>query len=186
LLATLELLSADREIVHMPRFLNSFVISLLAGTAATGSISGAYAEVLASDKAASDRTSQQPTAPRSAQPEAGNVNAIIAIHPYKSGGIWVFDDPGVGLVREPFVSGADDIIERMVVELDHPEDGFTLLFSANPFPGYQTTFEWRRSEMGGNWYYSAKADMEGWLCPALFRYFGSAPSLIYAQFKSKR
>ena len=114
------------------------------------------------------------------------MNAIIAIHPYKTRGLWVFDDPAVGLVQEPFVSGADDIIERMVVGLDDPENGFTLLFSANPFPGYQTAFEWRRSDMGGNWYYSPQVDMEGWLCPALFKYFDSAPQRIYAQFKSEK
>jgi hypothetical protein len=114
------------------------------------------------------------------------MNAIIAIHPYKSEGLWVFDDARVGLVREPFVSGADEIIERMVVGLDRPEDGFTLLFSAHPFPGHQSTFEWRRSEMGGNWYYNAQLNMEGWLCPALFKYFEVAPQRIYAQFKSKQ
>jgi hypothetical protein len=27
--------------------------------------------------------------------------------------------------------------------------------------------------------------MEGWLCPALFKYFDSAPKKIYAQFRSK-
>ena len=113
------------------------------------------------------------------------MNAIIALHPYKTEGLWVFDDPKVGLVQEPFVSGADDIIEQMVGGLVRPEDGFTLLFSANPFPGHQTTFEWRRSEMGGNWYYNAQLGMEGWLCPALFKYFDAAPQRIYAQFKSK-
>jgi hypothetical protein len=62
------------------------------------------------------------------------MNTIIAIHPYKTQGLWVFDDDKVGLVEEPFVSGADNIIERMVTGLDHPEHGFTLLFSANAFP----------------------------------------------------
>jgi hypothetical protein len=114
------------------------------------------------------------------------MNAIIAIHPYKIQGVWVFDDASVGLVQEPFVSGADDIMERMVAGLDHPDDGFTLLFSANPFPGHQAIFEWRRADMGGNWYYNAQADMEGWLCPALFKYFDAAPPRIYAQFKSKK
>jgi hypothetical protein len=114
------------------------------------------------------------------------MNAIVAIHPYKTEGVWVFDDETVGLVQEPFVSGADDIIERMAVGLDRPEQGFTLLFSANPFPGHQAVFEWRRSEMGGNWYYSPQLDAEGWLCPALFKYFDAAPQRIYAQFKSKK
>jgi hypothetical protein len=112
------------------------------------------------------------------------MNSIVAIHPYKSKGIWVFDDPAVGLVQEAFVAGADVMIERMVVGLDHPENGFTLIFSANPFPGYQAMFEWRRSEFDGNWYYNAQLDAEGWLCPALFKYFDTAPQRIYAQFKS--
>ena len=28
-------------------------------------------------------------------------------------------------------------------------------------------------------------DMEGWLCPALFKYFDAAPAHIYPQFKQK-
>ena len=77
------------------------------------------------------------------------MNAIIAIHPYKAEGLWVFDDEKVGLVQEPFVAGADDIIERMVSGIENAEQGFTLLFSADPFPGHQAVFEWRRSETGG-------------------------------------
>jgi hypothetical protein len=114
------------------------------------------------------------------------MNAIIAIHPYKSQGLWVFDDDKVGLVQEPFVSGADEIIERMVAGLDQPERGFTLLFSANPFPGHQAVFDWRRSETSGNWYYSQELDAEGWLCPALFKYFDQAPPKIYAQFMAQK
>lgn len=113
------------------------------------------------------------------------MNEIIAIHPYKHEGLWVFDDARVGLIREPFVAGADTVIDRMVVNIPDAEAGFTLIFSANPFPGYQARFEWRREEMGGNWYYSPDLDMEGWLCPALFRYFETAPPKLYAQFKAK-
>lgn len=71
------------------------------------------------------------------------MNAINVIHPYKHQGVWVFDDERVGLVREPFVAGADVVIDRMVGDLDHPESGFTLLFSANPFPGINAIFEGR-------------------------------------------
>jgi len=45
--------------------------------------------------------------------------------------------------------------------------------------------DWRRAENGGNWYYSADLDMEGWLCPALFRYFSDAPASLYAQVKAR-
>ena len=113
------------------------------------------------------------------------MNALLAIHPYKHNGLWMFDDPRVGLVQEPFVSGADEIIERMVQVIPGAQSGFTLLFSAAPFPGHQLTVEWRRSDMGGNWYYSADLGIEGWLCPALFKYFEAAPDRIYAQFKAK-
>jgi hypothetical protein len=114
------------------------------------------------------------------------MNVIHAIHPYKEQGLWVFDDEKVGLVQEPFVAGADVIIDRMVAGLEHPERGFTLLFSAGPFPGYQAAFDWRRSEMGGHWYYSPELDAEGWLCPALLRYFETAPRRLYARFMSKK
>ncbi|WP_425213991.1 DUF6717 family protein [Tumidithrix helvetica] len=61
---------------------------------------------------------------------------------------------------------------------------YYLLFSAQPFPSYQTKFDWRREEYGGNWYYNADLDMEGWLCPALFKYFDEAPKEFYAQCKA--
>jgi len=112
------------------------------------------------------------------------MNSIMAIHPYKYRGLWVFDDTKVGLVQEPFVSGADTIIERLAQGLPRAELGFTLLFSAGPFPGYHAVLEWRREDMGGNWYYSQELDIEGWLCPALFKYFETAPQRIYAQCKS--
>jgi len=113
------------------------------------------------------------------------VNALIAIYPYKHEGLWVFDDEKVGLVQEPFVSGADVVIDRMTAEIANAEAGFRLLFSAGPFPGYMAEFTWKREELGGNWYYSADLDMEGWLCPALFEYFESAPKRIYAKFEAK-
>ncbi len=89
------------------------------------------------------------------------MNSIMVIHPYKYEGIWVFDDAKVGLVQEAFVSGADEVIDKMVANLPNPEQGFTLLFSADPFPGHQAAFEWRRPEYEGNWYYSPDLDMEG-------------------------
>jgi len=113
------------------------------------------------------------------------MNAIIAIHPYKYEGLWVFDDDKVGLVQEPFVAGADAIIEAMAREIPEAESGFTLVFSAGPFPGHQAVFERRRPESGGYWYYSPALAAEGWLCPALFRYFDAAPEKIYAQFRRK-
>jgi hypothetical protein len=44
--------------------------------------------------------------------------------------------------------------------------------------------EWRREEVGGNWYYGDQFKMEGWLCPALFKYFQAAPREIYVKVES--
>lgn len=113
------------------------------------------------------------------------MNSLLVIHPYKEDGVWMFDDPRAGLVREPFVSGADVIIDRMVAHIPEAEAGVTIYFSATPFPGFQREFEWRREEYGGNWYYSDEYELEGWLCPALFAYFEEAPRRLYVQVKPK-
>ena len=100
-------------------------------------------------------------------------------------GVWVFDDPARGLVREPFVAGADKMIDRVVADIPHAAKGFTLTFSATPFPGHQYRLDWLRQEDGGNWYASEQLDMEGWLCPALFKYFTEAPRELYARAEPK-
>lgn len=113
------------------------------------------------------------------------MNSILVIHPYKYEGTWVFDDARVGLVREPFVAGADTIIDRMVEGIPHAAKGVTILFSAARFPGCQHELVWRREEAEGNWYFAPDYGMEGWLCPSLFKYFEVAPDRIYVQVKAK-
>jgi hypothetical protein len=110
-----------------------------------------------------------------------SVNAINFIVPYRYEGMWVFDDPRVGLNKEPFVSGADDMIDVLVAAIPNADKGFRMLFSATPFPGHTVKLEWRREEYGGNWYFSPAFEMEGWLCPALFKYFDKAPKEIYVK-----
>jgi len=113
------------------------------------------------------------------------MNAINVIAPYHYLGAWVFDDPRAGLVQEPFVSGADTLIDRAVADIPEARSGFLLLFSSSPFPGHQFRLEWRRVEADGNWYYSRDFDIEGWLCPALLRYFDEPPRALYVQVKPK-
>ena len=108
-------------------------------------------------------------------------NFLQIIFPYKYQGAWVFDDEAKGLVKEPFVFGADDIIDLMVTDVPDADSGFKLLFSHGPFPGYQAHGEWVREELGGNWYRLEDHSIEGWLCPALLKYFDSPPKNIYAK-----
>jgi hypothetical protein len=127
---------------------------------------------------------QQPSTV-SASSKTPNRNALMVIAPYKSSGMWVFDDPAVGLTREPFVSGIDTMIDRLVASIPNADRGFRLVFSARPFPGHNVKLEWRREESGGNWYYCPEYNMEGWLCPALFRYFDKAPPELYGRAEPK-
>lgn len=113
------------------------------------------------------------------------MNAISVLFPYKHEGMWVFDDPDVDLRKEPFVCGIDEMITQVVTSIPNAEQGFKLLFSPTPFPGYILKLEWRREEYGGNWYYCEQLKKEGWLCPALFKYFEAAPRELYAKAEPK-
>jgi hypothetical protein len=109
------------------------------------------------------------------------VNSLFVIAPYKYEGMWVFDDPAVGLSKEPFIAGIDTMIDKIVAGIPNADKGFRAIFSAAQFPGADFKLEWRREESGGNWYYSDQFKMEGWLCPALLKYFLSAPPDIYVK-----
>lgn len=108
-------------------------------------------------------------------------NAMMVIFPYRYEHAWVFDDERAGLVREPFVSGIPEMIDILVQDIPNAEKGFKLLFSSNPFPGYQAELVLLREEYGGNWYRWPTKNLEGWLCPALFKYFLEAPNKIYCK-----
>lgn len=109
-------------------------------------------------------------------------NALFVIHPYRSVDLWVFDDAHVNLIAEPFVLGMSEMLDVMVG--DETVERFTLIFSPLPFPGYQAELDWLREESGGNWYLWKARNMEGWLCPALFKYFEKAPPRIYCKAES--
>lgn len=106
---------------------------------------------------------------------------VLVINPYRHEGAWVFDDPAAGLVREPFVAGVTEMIDRLAATIPNAANGFRLLFAAHPFDGHQTSLTWLRADpVEGNWYRS-ELGAEGWLCPALFCYFPSPPAKIFVR-----
>jgi hypothetical protein len=113
------------------------------------------------------------------------MNAINVIAPYRLHGMWVFDDARVGLHQEPFVGGADTMIDKAVAGIPQADKGFVMVFSERAFPGHQIKLEWRRNDGSGDWYWSPQLRQEGWLCPALLKYFDKAPREIYVQVKPK-
>lgn len=112
-------------------------------------------------------------------------NSLFVIMPYKHAGTWVFDDRGRGLKQEPFVAGIPRMIDRLVEDVPRAEKGFRLIFSAEEFPGYTHELQWRRKDASGNWYYCPQFDSEGWLCPALLKFFPQAPREIYVKAEEK-
>ncbi len=115
-------------------------------------------------------------------------NSIYSIRPYLDGKELVFDDHTVGLIKEPFVANADVILLGIAIGvLGKKVKKFTLVFSDKAFPGHHATLSLVRPEFGGNWYrHDQLGDGDealGWLCPALFLYFNTAPKKIYLQVK---
>lgn len=108
-------------------------------------------------------------------------NQIYVIAPYWHAGTWVFDDDARDLQQEPFVMGIPEMIDDLVQEIPNVRNGFRLLFSPEPFPGFQRRAEWVREEMNGNWYRVDDPPAEGWLCPALLKFFYAAPREIFVK-----
>ena len=105
---------------------------------------------------------------------------MLIIKPYKINGkgAFVFDDSTFGLVKEPFVCGASEMLDLLSIGCRNPADGFDLLFSMSPFPGAES-FTWLQEQSGGNWYVWDKNGMEFWLCPAGGFYIPKGTQKIY-------
>ena len=112
-------------------------------------------------------------------------NAMLVIEPYRAGKTWRFDEPLLHLKSEPFVQGMPEMIDKMVELLPGENNKVRLIFSQRPFPGAQQRLDLRHEQDGGNWYYNEQYHMQGWLCPALFKFFPRAPQHIYARVEAE-
>ena len=108
-------------------------------------------------------------------------NSVHVIWPYNIQGIWAFDDPEKGLVREPFVGAINTMIDALVTNIPEAAVGFRLLFSADFIPEYDAKLVWTDQDVRGNWYYCEKFKTRGWLCPSLLKYFAKPPKEIYVK-----
>lgn len=109
------------------------------------------------------------------------MNQINTIYPYKHKGQWVFDDKAVGLDKEPFVAGADDMIDMLVGN----KKSCVLIFSKDSFPDATHSIKNIGANAGGSGtdYYSEELQHELWLCPALLKYFETPPANIFFKVK---
>ena len=116
------------------------------------------------------------------------MNVVNIIEIYKWNGYWVFDDPNVGLVHEGLVMGTDTIIDYLVQDIPNADAGFMCMFSGKPLPEYTVKFVLSRrgNDEIGNWYTAEGTNMEGWLCPALYKYFEKEPDCIWIKIDPKK
>lgn len=106
------------------------------------------------------------------------MNALMSILAYRHHGGWSFDDEAVGLVAEPFVAGIPEMIDILADQVS--ADGcIVLTFASAEFPSASLRLDRIREEFGGNWYRWEDRGMDGWLCPALLKYFPIAPDKIW-------
>lgn len=114
-------------------------------------------------------------------------NSIMVIFPKRNYGIWSFTDKEKDLTNEPFVGDINLIISTLSKNIPRAEEGIAISFSENQFPDFDIELEHVRKDMSGNWYKVMDCKeqdligIEGWLCPALLKYFTEAPKHIYAK-----
>jgi len=113
-----------------------------------------------------------------------NMNQINVINPYKYHGQWVFDDESKGLDKEPFVAGADTLIDTLTGGLT---DSCQIIFSKDAFPTANFVVDKVDAGPAGgtNYKYNAvnNTTHKLWLCPALLKYFSNPPNNIHFQIK---
>ena len=108
-------------------------------------------------------------------------NSIFTIDIYKEGNTWVFDDERVGLVKEPFVAGADTFIDLFA----KGNKQIQAIFSTIPFPGFDAKIDLvdrSQNNMTGTTYTCKELNHDLWLCPALNLYYPESPEVIYVKF----
>ena len=71
--------------------------------------------------------------------------------------------------------------ESDVTYIEAISDGVALLFSPDPFPDYQCDLTLTETALSGSTYRDDKNGLNPWLCPALFKYFPTAPAKLYGK-----
>ena len=122
-------------------------------------------------------------------------NVLMVIEPYWYQDTWVFDDASKGLEKEPLegdlgelegLGWLSELVDYLVKDIPNARKGFILLFSSQPFAGYQVELTLVRQEDGGCLYKAKDYGAEAWLSPVLFRYFETTPKSIYVRTEPRR
>jgi hypothetical protein len=131
-------------------------------------------------------------------------DVLNVIQPYWSANCWVFDDASRGLGKESLEGhfeaelreirllarlvggGVTKMVDYLVKDIPDAREGFMLLFSSQPFAGYQVELIRIAEEAGGCLYRGKNYSAEAWLSPALFTYFETTPESLYMKAEPQR
>jgi hypothetical protein len=110
------------------------------------------------------------------------MNAIFTITPrrYPNSPLWVFDDPSRGLIAEPFLHQASEVLDEIAKRIG-AVDEMVIVFSGHPIP--DATAIIKRAGVGD--YVATNGvnyTFEGfrfWLCPATAKYLPDPPETIW-------
>tara|TARA_R110001606_G_C15239150_1_gene636009 strand:+ start:185 stop:553 length:369 start_codon:yes stop_codon:yes gene_type:complete len=120
------------------------------------------------------------------------MNSINSIHSYIHNGMWVFDDESRELDKEPFVEGADLLLDVMSGRVnDKSIETCSFYFGATPIPNQDVELVKSGEDGYDGTYYKVNFPElnltdEGpiWLCPALLKFFETPPENIYVRIRS--
>jgi len=120
------------------------------------------------------------------------MNTINFIYAYVHKGAWVFDDESRELDKEPFVAGADLLMDAMAGIDGKRKDGQTVAFyfAETPIPDWDVQLRIKGKDGHDGTFYMVdfpelNKNDEGpiWLCPALLKFFDESPENIYVKIK---
>ena len=119
------------------------------------------------------------------------MNNVNFIHSYVYNGAWVFDDESRELDKEPFVAGADILLDVMSGrDKDESKESCSFYFGQTPLPDWDVKLTKNGIDGYDGTYYlvdfpekSVKAEGPIWLCPALLKFFVDSPSEIFVKIK---
>lgn len=114
-------------------------------------------------------------------------NAINLLDLYRlPDGMWVYDDPDLGVYVEAFILGSSEVIDSVVGEKTKT---CTIAVSSEPIPFADAVLVNVDDEVEGNirgWYQKDDSDLPpNWLCGRTLDYFPDYPKRIYAKVITK-
>lgn len=90
------------------------------------------------------------------------------------------------MAQEPFVSGVPETIDDLARDIPDVGVEFSAVVVIPAISELSAYAAWVREEMGGNWCKANDPPTEGWVWPALFRYFARPPTEFFVMAESEK